>query len=354
MKTKCFFICLAVLFNFGSCSNSINSDEEDAGIPANVDLKIEGVAGAGITRATGALPLENSENVIDHVVVGLFKASDGTTDVISEAVLSSEGSVSIKGTAGLRDIIVVANAPKGTFAGVMTKEDFLKKTLALTQTEITLPMSGETISPVTLTAGTPASLSLSISRLVSRVQMVSLETAFDPVGMYANASFKLDKVFLYNAKGSSTVAAVPVTTNLIHGYDGVNIQELSLLDTLALPAPVTSTPITNPYYFYTFPNDATLATATKLVIGGWFKASPTSDELYVYYPAVINRKQSGTTITGNSANIEGIGRNNIYSVKAVIKRIGVSSPELFMEPSDLDLSITVDSWNLTIQQSVEF
>lgn len=348
MRRTIFLVVVLAALTMSSCKKS--GDTSVQGITASVELRLQGLAAA--TRATGAIPEETTDNVITTVTVGLFKTSDGTTDAITEGVLTA-GRIAVTGTQGTRDIIVVANAPSGTFAGVKTKSDFLAKTLSLTQTKTLLPMSG-TVSSVSLVPGTPATADVSITRLVARIQLVSVKTAFDPVGLYSQATFTADKVFLYNAKSTSTPDATPVTTNLVHGWDGTTATYPSLLDAISPAQAITSTAYTTPYYDYTFANDATLATATKLVIGGLFKADGTGAGVYVYYPAVVNRVQSGTVITGNTDSHTGIKRNCIYTISATIKGIGVDSPDKFIEPANLDLGVTVSPWALTVSQDVVF
>lgn len=347
MKRTIFLVAVLAALTISSCKKI--GDTSVQGIPASVEIKLQGLAAT--TRATGTLPDESTDNVITTVTVGLFKTSDGTTDAITEGVLTA-GRIAVAGTQGTRDIVVVANAPSGTFAGVKTKSDFLAKTLSLTQTKTLLPMSGA--SSVTLVPGTPATADVSITRLVARIQLVSVKTAFDPVGLYSQATFTADKVFLYNAKSTSTPDATPVTTNLVHGWDGTTALYPSLLDAISPAQPITSTAYTTPYYDYAFANDATPATATKLVIGGIFKADGTGAGVYVYYPAVVNRVQSGTVITGNTDSHTGIKRNYIYTVSATIKGIGVDSPDKFIEPANMDLGVTVSPWALTVSQDVVF
>ncbi|MBP1593358.1 MAG: Major fimbrial subunit protein (FimA) [Bacteroidetes bacterium] len=357
------------------------SKDPDTEIPAKnarVEIVVSGKSAAS-TRATGTLATLN-ENTITNVTVGLFKL-DGTTDNITEGALIA-GKITVTGTAGDRDIIVVANAPTGTFAGALTKDEFRQRALSLTQVKTMLPMSGESTAPSNLVGGITKSASVEVSRLVARIQIVGLNTAFSAVGQYANASFTLDKVFLYNAMSTSQVGVVApattlVTSDLIHGWTGPNegtaTTNIDLVDK-EINTPITSAAYTTPYYFYAFQNyfatgidDTNKGTATKLVIAGWFTPNKNvpGTKFYVYYPAVINRSQAGTNITGadnggnavsDMSNIsnKGIVRNNIYSIDATIKSIGVDSPEKFMEPAALELGVTVADWNLTINQKIDF
>ena len=82
------------------------------------------------------------------------------------------------------------------------------------------------------------------------------------------------------------------------------------------------------------------------------------DEETVYYPIVINKSQSGTTITENGETKTGrtgyLDRNTVYNLSAVIKGKGVSDPSQDIEPADLNLTVTVADWTLTVTQEVVF
>ncbi len=376
MKTKYFLgAALMTMALFSSCSNSTNGPN----VGQTGTLKLT-VTGGAVSRATGTLPTQTDENEVSRVAIGLFDHSSHSTTLITEGTLAVDGTITIGSvpTPTTQDIIVVANAPSGAFKGVTTADAFRAKTLTLAQTANNLPMSGENVSGVTLTAGATATASVTISRLVARVQLSSLSTNFSPVGLYANAKFSVDKIFLYNAASTSAVGIVLpatqlVTTDLIHGWDGTKTSTgaTGLIDALSPAQDITSTAYTTPYYYYTFENyystgitSTSKTTATKLVIGGYFYPdavnAPTT-KTYVYYPAVINRSQTGTVITAvdgssqpASVSNTGIQRNNIYSVAATIQSIGVDSPDKFMEPAALTLTVTVAPWNLTVSQTVNF
>jgi hypothetical protein len=371
MRKKSFLLAAMTAVLISSCSHDSEVPVTDGG---NATLKLTVSGASAVTRATGAaLHTKDEENVITNVTVGLFDHTTGKTDVISEGSLTDKVITINNATAGDRDIIVVANAPSGKFAGALTKDEFRKRALSLTQVKTLLPMSGESAAAVTLVGGVTKDASVEVSRLVSRIQITSLKTDFSTVGQYANASFTLDKVFLYNAMSTSQVGVISpaelVTDLPVHGWIGTNevgeIKNASLLDMdINKPIPAAPSVYTTPYYFYAFQNyfaagidNTNKETATKLVVAGWFKANSTSTAVYVYYPAVINRAQAGTNIVisdGSTVSNKGIVRNSIYSVAATIKSIGVDSPEKFMEPAGLNLTVTISDWKFTASQVIDF
>lgn len=64
-----------------------------------------------------------------------------------------------------------------------------------------LPMSGISERPVVLETGKSVSVSVNLSRLVARISIASIRSAFSL--NYADATFTLDRIFLCNALEAS-------------------------------------------------------------------------------------------------------------------------------------------------------
>ena len=201
---------------------------------------------------------------------------------------------------------------------------------------------------VDLTVAGPNTVTLALSRLVSRISIADIKTSFDASGQYKDATFTATNIFLYDAKSTSTVdPATPVTTNLISGESNAY-----LMNTLS--EVISSSSYTTPYWFYTFANDAT--NPTKLVIKGNFDADGSGSTYTpepVYYPVVINKSQTGTVITGGSGDAT-IARNRAYKIGVTIKGKGVSTPAENIVPAVLTVTVSVQDWSLVINQSVVF
>ena len=284
-----------------ACSDESEDVQQPQEKNAKVELTLTGTPAE--TRASGALP--SSEGAIKTLAVGIFDHTSGTTNTIAEPTLS-DGKYEISCTPDTCDIIVVANAPTGTFAGLTTKDAFIAKTVALSQTAgdvqnaENLPMSGKE-EGVVLTAGNTVPQSISISRLVARICINSIKTNFVPTGQYSKATFKLKKVFLHNAMASSQVTpeAVPDTSNPQSGQnDNLNkyLQTVSSSEDII----TTEAPHTTNYWFYTFANTAAGMTSkhTKLVIYEEFDPDGAGgiDHSDVYYPVVINKLQRESSL----------------------------------------------------------
>lgn len=376
---------LSVFFAF-SCTNEENDKEKSSELSLTISGSNGGAAKKASLRSAG---LPGDEGIVNRITIGVFN-SDGSLNTMDEFAMGDlisnpDGSysTSLSCTPGTGcSIVIIANAPAGTFLGDETKADFIAELVDLQQTaDVTLanqissdlPMSGESTN-VTFTANTSTDVNVSLSRLVSRIVLNSVTTAFEAGGQYANATFKITKVFLYNSLKTSTVAAgnssttFPTVADYYHGGTSSGLplvwENLNdfVRDDLASAFAVTSgTPYTASHFFYTFPNPSSNTTKTKLVIGGLFDrdgAAGVYSEEVVYFPIVINKNQTGTTITEGGVGQTGrsgyIDRNNIYNLSAVIKGNGVVDPNLDIEPADLNLTVTVADWALTVTQEVVF
>ncbi|WP_300700143.1 hypothetical protein, partial [Bacteroides sp.] len=301
---------------------------------------------------------------IGRVAVAIFN-KDKSVNIIQE--FTSTSGISVNCNPGTDCTgIVVANAPANHFAGVTTKDAFIAKIIDLTQTATALPMSGDiklnTSTTFTLTAGATSNLTAEVSRLVARVAINSIKTAFEASGQYAKATFTAKKIFLHNANTKSNVdpGTTPVVSEPLSGKVDATNPGLQT----ALNQAITTAAHTTPYWFYTFAHNAT--TPTKLVIYGSFDADgagTAATAKNVYYPVVVNKIQAGTiikdggTTVGSATGGKGdgtISRNSTYTITATIKGIGVDDPDDDINPAVLNLTVSVAGWALDISQDVTF
>jgi hypothetical protein len=384
--TAILFACLLT-----SCGSETATVEEDSGLSALLELNLQGSSTAtksspGIAvRSQGTLPgtgtIGEDEGTINRITVGVFK-TDGTTDVITETTtLTSDYKLTVNATEGDREIIVVANAPEGYFAGITTKTAFLAKAVSLNVTtpgdlgeadQLTndLPMSGQattqsggTVTTIPLSQGTTVSAYVSLTRLVSRISISKISYSFESGGLYPAAVFTPTEVFLYNAETESTWdvgSTLPTTT--VPGQGEASTSTAGGNYKVYLGETVSDftngTAFTDPYFFYTFANhDASLP--TKLIIKGTFDVNGdgtinTADgDGTVYYPIVINKSQTGTVLTGGTGDAT-TDRNKTYALTATIKGKGVTSPGEDINPADVSLTVSVAAWAVYITQNVTF
>lgn len=328
------------------------------------------------SRATGTLPTTD-ESQINRLTVAVFTGAEGNPvntlhELTGDDIKDATGGVTGKKITMLcepgngQTIYVVANASTGLFAGVTNLAGFKAKLMLLsettkaagagaatdTQKANNLPMLGSTTGK-DFTAGTETEANIALSRLVARVSISSVKTAFDPVGRFKDATFKVDAIYLKNA--DSSVNADKTGGAPINGGDEGAVVTQYLYE--AVTGHTANTELTTPYYFYTFPNVSTSA-PTKLIIKGMFDADgsgSTSAPIARYYPITINKKQANTTISGGAGTDKGsIAANTRYVLTAVIKGEGAADDKTDIDPATLQLTVTVADWALTISQNVTF
>ena len=368
MRTRNYLwaVLAAATLSLAACGGEENENTEPQpqGKTTKLEIRVQGTSSSN-TKSTGTLPGIGDENKIQRIAVAIFN-STGSVNTISESTnIAANNKISMNCTPGAGcSGVAVANAPANAFAGITTKNAFLAKTVTLGQTATELPMSGEikdnttSANTFTLTAGNTTSVKVDLTRMVARVSVSSIKTAFDPAGQYSKATFTAKQIFMHNAKTTSNVdPGTLTTTSLKTGWDDASVTAdhvVALKDVISGGGvAITGTAYTTPYWFYTFPNDNT--TSTRLVIRGDFDpdGSGTVTASDVYYPVVVNLAQTGTSI--NSGAKDGtIARNTTYAITATIKGKGAPNPNTNMAPATLDLTVTVAAWALNITQDVEF
>ena len=326
------------------------------------------------SRATGTLPTTD-ESQINRLTVAVFTGASGnpvnalrefTGDDIKAATGGTGKKITMLCEPGNgQTIYVVANASTGLFAGVTNLAGFKAKLMLLsettkaagagaatdTQKANNLPMLGSATGK-DFTAGTETEANIALSRLVARVSISNVKTAFDPVGRFKDATFKVDAIYLKNVDSSvnaDKTGGAPING----GHEGAVVTQY-LYETV--PSHTANTELTTPYYFYTFPNVAS-STPTKLIIKGMFDADGAGATVATprYYPITINKTQANTTITGGSGTDKGsITANTRYVLTAVIKGEGAADDKTDIDPATLQLTVTVADWELTINQDVTF
>lgn len=360
---------MAATLSLGACSSDENEMTEPQPQENTAKLEIRLTGTEVNTRATGsALPTQAEENTVARFTVAIFN-SDGSVNAIQTVTTKTADATTINCTpAASCTGLVVANAPTDDyFAGVLSKTDFLKKTILLekAQTQKSLPMSGEVKdakdnTTFTLAAGENTGMTAKVSRLVARVSISSIKTDFDPNGQYSGASYELKNIFVRNAVKEVVPAAGGYSTTKMAtpafqtGSYTSSTGTVDFLATAINPAVNVKTEHTGKYWFYIFPNEDA-ATHTALVLEGIFKKDAKDTGTTIYYPIVINKKQTGTsfnTTTGTGTST--IARNTTYAIKATIKSKGITDPTKDITPTSLDLTVTVADWALSITQDVTF
>jgi len=358
----------AATFTLAGCGSEENGITEPMpqGKTAQLELRL---TGSGVsTKATGsALPTQNEENTVKRFTVAIFN-SDESVNAIQTVTNNTTPATTINCTPATSCTgIVVANAPTdGYFSGVLNKTDFLKRTIELgdAQTKDCLPMSGDVKNgdgnaTFTLGAGINTGMTARLSRLVARVSVSGIRTEFDPNGQYSAASYELKNIFVRNAvkeavpgTGGYSTTKMSTPDYLTGNYTGSSGTVAYLANSVTPPVSVGIEHKTD-YWFYILPNEE--ATRTALVLEGTFKKSASDAGTTIYYPIIVNKSQTGTNITGASGTgTSNIARNTTYAIKATIKNIGTDDPTGEINPTSLELTVSVADWALNITQDVTF
>ena len=225
--------------------SACSSDENENGMqPKEKTAKLELtlVGAPADSRATGTLPTTD-ESQINRLTVAVFTGATGnpvnalrefTGKDIKDAETGSGKTISILCEPGdEQTIYVVANASPALFAGVTNLAGFKAKLMLLSETtkaagagEVTdaqkannLPMLG-IVNKQNLTAGVEATATAELTRLVARVSISSIKTAFDKAGQFKDATFNVTGIYLKNA--NSSVNAEKTGSVPISGSDKAN------------------------------------------------------------------------------------------------------------------------------------
>ncbi|BCS86155.1 hypothetical protein prwr041_20480 [Prevotella herbatica] len=376
-----------------SCSSSDTEEGTTAkGSPAVVNLNL-GIQG---TRASSTSTLPTSSNTltgegtVNAFMSGLFDANGSTVTI------NTASQTSITTTTQARKIYIAANtvnsaADKNLFLGCTSTTDFtgLKADLSYTtstdgqdnsakntvnsQQMTGLPMFGKDDNCFSSFATSNTSdVTVNLGRLVARIDLNSLKSAFASTTAYPTASFTVHEIFMYNVNDVCTYGGTASQNPALSESSGTtgkceqtdasgaisSLNDYAYLSSGALTNvgagtgtdadPVVYLTSTTPYYFYVFPHSST--NPTKLVIKGLFKTSSGDAGTELYYPIIINDDAMSTeSITTNN---DVITANNIYQLDVTLKGRGVTDPSQNITPATATVHFAVTGWTANPQTVV--
>ncbi|WP_245601962.1 hypothetical protein [Xylanibacter oryzae] len=390
------YLIIAVLMSvltITSCTSSETEEKTSSGNPAIVNLSLGLQTRASSTSAmpTSSATYGTGEGKVAAFYVGLFDGNKG------KVTIETESKTSISTTTQARNILVAANtintaADKALFTACNSMDDFKAQTADLSyttsadgqsnaarnttnsQTMTGLPMSGEVDNCFTSFAtSNTSSVTVPLGRLVARIDLNSLKSAFASTTTYPNASFTVHEIFMYNVNDVCTYGGITSqnialaesagTTGKCEQTNASGAINSSLNDYAYLSSgaltntgtgtgtdadPVVYITSTTPYYFYVFPHSST--SPTKLVIKGLFKTSVSDAGTELYYPIIINDDaMSDKSITTDNDVIKA---NNIYSLSVSLKGRGVLDPSQNITPATATVTLTVTDWAVNTQTVV--
>lgn len=299
-----------------------------------------------ISKAAGAgHGVQEDDNTINVLEIFIFRVNEGKDDngvldgyrKFTAQELGDLTSLEVQTTTGKKMIYAVANSHKANWQGVSSRELFEQNTALLANDDLKdfIMVGGKEAE-----LGLASTVAFSIQRLVSRIQIVSLKTAFAG-GPYDGMSLQGVKAYLTNVQGEK----------YIFNGEGNNLKVLNSKKYVETDAAacrmdgmlydVLGTDITDSGYitahnFYCFANDIAEEKEenkfTRIVIEGILNG------VTYFYPIAIPE----------------LKRNCCYSLDITIKRPGSLNPDSDVEKGTLLASVNVLDWEVADDNVVEF
>lgn len=326
-------------------SNQENRSEQ----PARVKIEIA----AAQTKTTLEQSAEQ-DNKISKVEVFVFKNTDPSSsdyhqlDTYQSFAAEELSSIEVLSTTGPKIVCVVANSHNADLSGITNFETFKESVTSLQNEKLgDFTMYGEATHEFELTN----TLTISLSRFVSRIGITSVKTKFDGTS-YQGQTLTNCKLFLVNANGEKLLynggnPATPVILNeakLVDGDVSGCAQEGLLVDDIAVA--IEGTPYITPHYFYAYSNETqSIANCTKLVLQADLAG------VTYYYPILINQADYGYQPENGHY---GVGRNNTYSYSITVTRAGSNDPNTPLVAGSVEITLNVEPWNVVPHFDKEF
>lgn len=334
-----------------ACSND-EMNEGGNGEKASITITLKGENLS--SKATGnTSDTETDERKIVNYKVYVFSYNSGVLEKEVDGAVSNgiAGPTQVDGlnTAGTKRVVVIANLPAG-FPAVSNYTDFETATFDLglqnpaNRATTGLVMSGES-SELTLTSGNPVPVTVSIKRVVAKIELGSV-TITPETGH--TEPFVLTHVSIQKAKSKATIGPKTVLSDIpfYGGFGGtesaVPTPDNYLLDAITTDQP-NGTAKSFDNFFYVFPNEETGA-ETLLTISGTYKGTIT------HFPFRINSIVSGT------ADGTLIKRNTRYILNVTLKKLGsgTTDPDGPGDPAAVEVTVTTEGWEGPLVQDVEW
>lgn len=275
-----------------------------------------------------------SESAVNNCQVLVYSASSGVLETHEEAGSSS---VTVTCTKGPKQIVALVNAPD--MSSAVTYSQLLEARSHLEENSLqSLVMEGcRTVDP-----DTTASVTVDVRRLVSKVRLVKVETAFEKEEYY-DLGFRINSVYLINVAADKkwlADAGDPAEWYNKLGYESSDCDAL-LYDAVSGAALTKEDKIYDTehvFYCYPNPNDEDsfeeefTPRPTRLVV----EASIGEDTFF--YPVSLPE----------------LKRNTVYDVSISVKRPGVLDPNDDIEKKEASVSINIVGWGNPVDVPEEF
>lgn len=361
---------------FTACSNdNENVDKGDRFLTLSINTQ-------GVMRGTTITtdPGTAAEDKINSVTVGIFndagdaiKIEEFTGGTLTTTSTGIQVTMTTQGLVAGNKVVVVANAPAGTFNSCPNLNSFKAKTAAIDDA-LANGTAEKTTGFLMLGNGTVAASTGSVNftadvtvyHMVAKVTLAPITIDFSGNALYASATFTPEEIFIHNAP--ATKAFWYTSESGASAYYSGESTAASKKEYLGTGA--TTIDADKTHYLYTLPNGETGDNATKLIIKGTFKATPSSAGTTIYYPIYLDYNapatagDAGTAATGalpgyaseiglTARTPKVVYANDNYHIAVSIKSIGTTSPDSDLDPQQVQVSITVAPWT-DLNQSATF
>ena len=363
-------IAFAMMAGFAACSSDSdtgsNTPQGDRYLTLSINTN-------SVMRTTmiDSDPGSASEDAINSLTVGIFNDAGDAVKIeefASSAFDTSSGTIQVVITnQGLVDgnkVIAVANAPSGTFSGCTDITSFKAKAMTIddalansaTEKITNFPMVGNSTIAAT-TGNVNFTASVTLYHMVAKVSLAPITIDFSGNTLYPTATFTPEELFLYSVPASQAYWYTPGTgaTDYYSGESSATTKKEYL------GSGATTIDIAKSHYLYALPNSETGDKATKLVIKGTFKATPSSAGSTIYYPIYLDYvapATAGAAGTAAAGDLPGyateigltartpkvVYANDNYKINVTIKSIGSTSPDSDLDPQQVTVSVTVAPW----------
>lgn len=299
---------------------------------------------------------QTDDNNVETLEIFIFRndggADNGQLDAYKKFTKADGLSgLHIKATTGNRIIYAVANSHKENWNGVTTIEKFKSEmsSIVLENTK-NFTMTGGVISSLHVTS----SITFSISRLISRIKLESIKTAFAGTP-YSGMTLSDVKVYLTNITSARSYSDnISGNVPLFLNYKKLVYADVALCSMPGMISEHISNEIgdsgfNTPLYFYAYENMIGSETATERFTRIVIEA--TLNGKSYYYPVSINREGFGYVAANGH---KGVRRNTAYQIKVVIFRPGSTDPDKPLDPGALSATVGIEDWSVTNSSDVEF
>lgn len=341
MNIKHLFLLLLLVVGFAACSSNEdeNGELESGEVTLSLKLKPQG----GYATKADEIRAWVSESNIKSFVILIFRSDRTAPDVLSGTNTDSPATISLPAGINL-DVYAFANLSDATAAsvrGVTSKEQLasLTEQLAVQATD-QLTMASTEGTTLTGLSSTNNQVTVSLTRLVSRIQISSIKTKFLIANDY---TVKINGLKLGNIKQSSKLY-----TNSATEVDGNDEGEVVMTNEV-------NTPLSNtlPFEFIAknFPEDPTGQNTIpySYVFENTNAEAPTqlllNASLFDAEGKEISRRDFKVTI--NSAGAQ----NHTYIKRNYIYDLGLTFNDTSFDMAALVVKVTIVPWGKVHQSS---